>query len=71
MTEYGTFCLPWSPPQMLRPTLVALSLSALTVHAQNTAAPALSTDTVQKVEVKSDANGYDPRRDDRLQRSRD
>ncbi len=49
---------------MLRPTLVALSLSALPVHAQNAAAPALSTDTVQKVEVKADANSYDPRRDD-------
>jgi len=49
---------------MLRPTLVALSLSALPAFAQNTAAPALSTDTVQKVEVKADANGYDPRRDD-------
>ena len=64
MTEYGTFPFTLAAPQMLRPTLVALSLSALPAYAQNTAAPALSTDTVQKVEVKADANGYDPRRDD-------
>jgi len=64
MTEYGTFEFAMTAPQMLRPTLVALSLSALPAYAQNTAAPALSTDTVQKVEVKADANGYDPRRDD-------
>ena len=49
---------------MLRPTLVALSLIALPVHAQTTPAPVLSTDTVQKVEVKAAANAYDPRRDD-------
>jgi outer membrane receptor for ferrienterochelin and colicins len=49
---------------MLRPTLVALSLAALPVHAQTTPAPTVSTDTIQKVEVKADANAYDPRRDD-------
>ena len=64
MTEYGTFESAMTVPQMLRPTLVALSLSALPVYAQNATAPALSTDTVQKVEVKADANAYDPRRDD-------
>lgn len=64
MTEYGTFEFAMAAPQMLRPTLVALSLSALPVDARNTAAPALSTDTVQKIEVKAEANGYDPRRDD-------
>ncbi len=49
---------------MLRPTLIALSLAALPVHAQTTPAPAVSADTIQKVEVKADANAYDPRRDD-------
>ena len=59
---------------MLRPTLIALSLSAL--FALPTAAqtsppsdpPPVNDENVQKVEVKADANAYDPRRDDTASR---
>lgn len=57
---------------MLRPTLIALSLAALPVHAQTTSEAApdalASTGTMQKVEVKADANAYDARRDDTASR---
>lgn len=55
---------------MLRPPLVVLCLAALPAHAQN-AAPAkdggpvkANTERIQQVEVKGNANAYDPRRDD-------
>ena len=67
MTEYGTFVFVILA-SMLRTTLVALSLSALPAQAQTTqaapAAPVVPTDTIQQVQVKADANAYDPRRDD-------
>jgi len=57
---------------MLRPTLIALSLAALPAHAQTTVAapeaPATGAGAMQKVEVKADANAYDPRRDDTASR---
>ncbi|TXF96146.1 TonB-dependent receptor plug domain-containing protein [Massilia arenae] len=59
---------------MLRPTLIALTLSslfALPAAAQVSPPsdpPPVSPDTMQKVEVKADANSYDPRRDDTASR---
>ena len=58
---------------MLRLTLIALSLAALPAAAQTGSqpaqdAPVLSTDTMQKVQVKADANAYDARRDDTASR---
>jgi len=59
---------------MLRPTLIALSLSALFAlpAAAQTSPPSdpppVNDENVQKVEVKADANSYDPRRDDTASR---
>lgn len=59
---------------MLRPTLIALSVStlfALPAAAQVIPAsepPPVGEATMQKVEVKADANSYDPRRDDTASR---
>lgn len=56
---------------MLRPTLIALSLAALPAVAQvnpPSDPPPVNTDTMQQVEVKADANSYDPRRDDTASR---
>ena len=56
---------------MLRPTLIALTLAALPAAAQVSPPsdpPPVSPDAMQKVEVKADANGYDPRRDDTASR---
>ncbi|WP_314442417.1 TonB-dependent receptor plug domain-containing protein [Massilia timonae] len=56
---------------MLRPTLIALTLAALPAAAQVSPPsdpPPVSPDAMQKVEVKADANSYDPRRDDTASR---
>lgn len=56
---------------MLRPTLIALTLAALPAAAQTsspTEPPPVTDETMQKVEVKADANAYDPRRDDTASR---
>ncbi|MCC2954451.1 TonB-dependent receptor [Massilia sp. IC2-477] len=59
---------------MLRPSLIALCISALPAYAQTsatsvTSAPATTKkaatpDKIQQVEIKGNANTYDPRRDD-------
>jgi len=56
---------------MLRTTLIALTLAALPAAAQVSPPsdpPPVSPDAMQKVEVKADANSYDPRRDDTASR---
>ena len=59
---------------MLRPTPIALILAALfalPAAAQTSPSsdpPPLSAETMQQVEVKADANSYDPRRDDTASR---
>ena len=56
---------------MFRPTLIALTLAALPAAAQVSPPsdpPPVTPDTMQKVEVKADANSYDPRRDDTASR---